>query len=75
MRTLAKKLAWSQRMEVSVFVSRLKERNETGQLFITIAYQLVVHIEDYGTFITEKLGRDREPVNKGTEEQFKTFIV
>jgi hypothetical protein len=75
MQTLAEKLAESKHLGASAFVSRPNGRNDSQRLFITIAYQLAVHIDDYCTFITEKLGRDPELVNKGMKEQFKSFIV
>jgi hypothetical protein len=75
MQTLADSLAESKHLGASAFVSRPNGRNSSRQLFITIAYQLAVHIEDYCTFITEKLSRDPALVNKGMVEQFKTFIV
>jgi hypothetical protein len=75
MQTLADKLAETKHLGASAFVSRPNGRNISRQLFITIAYQLAVHIEEYCTFITEKLSRDPALVTKGMEEQFKTFIV
>jgi hypothetical protein len=75
MQTLADKLAESKHLGASTFVSRPNGRNNSRQFFITIAYQLAVHIEDYCTFVTEKLSRDPALVHKGMEEQFKTFIV
>jgi hypothetical protein len=75
MQTLAEKLAESKHLGASTFVSRPNGRNKSQQLFITTAYQLAVHIEDYCAFITAKLGRDPELVNKGMEEQLKNFIV
>jgi hypothetical protein len=75
MQTLADKLAKSKHLGASTFVSRPNGRNNSRQLLITIAYQLAVHIEDYCTFVTEKLSRDPALVDKGMEEQFKSFIV
>jgi Cdc6-like AAA superfamily ATPase len=75
MQTLADKLAKSKHLGASAFVSRPNGRNNSRQLIITIAYQLAVHIEEYCTFVTEKLSRDPSLVTKGMEEQFKTFIV
>jgi hypothetical protein len=75
MQTLAEKLAESKHLGASAFISRPNGHNNSRQFFTTIAYQLAVHIEDYCTFITEKLSRDPELVNKGMEEQFRNFIV
>jgi hypothetical protein len=75
MQTLADKLAKSKHLGASAFVSRPNGRNNSRQLIITIAYRLAVHIEEYCTFVTEKLSRDPSLVTKGMEEQFKTFIV
>jgi hypothetical protein len=75
MQTLADRLAESKHLGASTFISRPNGRNNSRQLFISIAYQLAVHIEDYCTFITEKLDRDPDLVNKGIVEQFRAFIV
>jgi hypothetical protein len=75
MQTVAEKLAESKHLGASVFVSRQNGCNSSRQLFLTIAYQLAVHIEDYCAFITKKLARDPELVDKGMEEQFRIFIL
>jgi hypothetical protein len=75
MQTLADRLAESKHLGASTFVSRPNGRNNSRQLIITIAYQLAVHIEEYCTFVTEKLSRDPALVTKGMEEQFKTFVI
>ncbi|XP_006457304.1 hypothetical protein AGABI2DRAFT_212634 [Agaricus bisporus var. bisporus H97] len=73
--TFAEKLASAECLGASVFFSRPNGRNNSHAVFITIAYQLAVHIEPYCTFISELLAFDPELVNKSMEEQFKAFIV
>jgi hypothetical protein len=75
MQTLADKLAESLHLGASVFISRPNGRNSSRQLFLTVGYELAVQIEGYSLYITEQLARDPKIVDKGMEEQFKTFIV
>jgi hypothetical protein len=73
--TIAEALALAKCLGASVFFSRPNGRNISQSVFITIAYQLAVHIGAYCAFISEKLASDPELVNKGMKEQFKTFII
>ncbi|XP_006462769.1 hypothetical protein AGABI2DRAFT_119611 [Agaricus bisporus var. bisporus H97] len=73
--TIAEALAISKCLGASVFFSRPNGRNNSRSVFITIAYQLAVHIEPYCAFISDKLASDPELVNKGMKEQFRAFIV
>ncbi|KAF7782961.1 hypothetical protein Agabi119p4_2337 [Agaricus bisporus var. burnettii] len=73
--TLAEVLASAGCLGASVFFSRPSARNYSHSVFITVAYQLAVHIEPYCSFICELLAFDPEVVNKSMEEQFRAFIV
>ncbi|XP_006457234.1 hypothetical protein AGABI2DRAFT_229563, partial [Agaricus bisporus var. bisporus H97] len=73
--TFAEKLASAGCLGASVFFSRPNGRDNSHAVFITIAYQLAVHIESYCAFVSELLAFDPEIVNKSMEEQFKAFIV
>ncbi|KAF7782954.1 hypothetical protein Agabi119p4_2330 [Agaricus bisporus var. burnettii] len=73
--TFAAKLASAGCLGASVFFSRPNGRDNSHAVFITIAYQLAVHIESYCAFVSELLAFDPEIVNKSMEEQFKAFIV
>jgi hypothetical protein len=75
MQTLADKLAESLHLGASVFISRPNKRNSSRQLFLTVGYELAIHIEEYSVYITEQLARDPKIVEKGMGEQFKIFIV
>jgi hypothetical protein len=73
--TIAEALAAAGCLGASVFFSRPNGRNNSRSVFITIAYQLAVHIPAYCAFISEKLASDPQLVNKGMKEQFKIFIM
>jgi hypothetical protein len=73
--TIAEALAAAECLGASVFFSRPNDRNNSHSVFITIAYQLAVHIPAYCAFISERLLSDPQLVKKGMKEQFKTFIV
>ncbi|XP_006457227.1 hypothetical protein AGABI2DRAFT_123095 [Agaricus bisporus var. bisporus H97] len=73
--TFATKLASTGCLGASVFFSRPNGRDNSHAVFITIAYQLAVHIESYCAVVSELLAFDPEILNKSMEEQFKAFIV
>jgi hypothetical protein len=75
LQTFAEILAKSKLLGASVFVSRPNGRNDPRRLFITIAYQLALRIEDYRTYIVELLNLNPDVVNKDLREQFRSFII
>ncbi|EKM75249.1 hypothetical protein AGABI1DRAFT_64748, partial [Agaricus bisporus var. burnettii JB137-S8] len=75
LQTFAAKLASAGCLGASVFISRPNGRDNSHAVFITIAYQLAVHIESYCAVVSELLAFDPEIVKKSMEEQFKMFIV
>ncbi|XP_006457231.1 hypothetical protein AGABI2DRAFT_181533 [Agaricus bisporus var. bisporus H97] len=72
--TFAAKLASAGCLGASVFFSRPNGRNKSDSVFITIAYELALRIEEYAAYIGEKLAFDPRLMKASTKEQFRAFI-
>lgn len=73
--TVAESLAESNTLGATLFFSRLNDRQDPQQVFITIAFQLATRIPAFQIYITERIALDPSLLRKGMREQFRIFIT